>query len=128
MEFGSGWLKRTVPPEPTEKLFQLTTALPVFWSMTVLLALGLVIEAVPSTTWPPVGWARAAESPMTERQLVPRRSARRIAVLVGLTALPDCRHIDMCTLIPQKPPPPRTVNIAAHVAVRPNRLCPLLGG
>ncbi len=76
MDDASGWLNLTVPPAPIEKLSQVMIALPVFWSMTVLLAPVLVIDAVPSVTWPPAGWAAAIPGPRRKKQLVPRRSVR----------------------------------------------------
>lgn len=38
-----------------EKVFQLKMARLVVWSMTMLLALGVLMVALPPTTWPPVG-------------------------------------------------------------------------
>src|ERR1700748_1715984 len=94
MEFWPGWLNWTVPPAPTEKLFQLMMALPVFWLMTVLSGPVLVMVAEPITTLPPVGPAAAASvhRPMADRLLAPRRTARRIAAPVLVTAPPSSRN------------------------------------
>src|SRR5579862_2934404 len=65
-------------------------ALPVFWSMTVLLAPGLEIDAVPSTTCPPVGCACATLSATVDRQLEPSRMARMmVALALFMSAVPS---------------------------------------